>query len=233
MSTAKIGFAQLPEAGEAKPGDFFVIEDVIEAKKIKYENIIFGLDNVTFASTISSQSTDIVALSAEVISLSGQLYQENTNLQNLINTVVQTTTASFIDVVYPINSIIYSVSDVNPTTYLPNTFWDQVAQGLFIAGVGSGVDKNGNGFTVGEGYAAINANTGEYRHTLTVSELATHSHTFQPREGTNALVAGTFVESAAGPGGLLTPITSSSVGGGQSHNNIPPLYGMYVWKRTG
>jgi len=29
MSTAKLSFAQLPEAGEVKNGDFFVIEDII------------------------------------------------------------------------------------------------------------------------------------------------------------------------------------------------------------
>jgi len=231
MSTAKVSFAELPEAGEVKNGDFFVIEDVLQAKKLDYKNLIFGLDNVTFATTISSQSTDIATLSTTIVSLSSQLVSDNNELIDLIGTVVQTTTASFVNVIYPINCVIYTSSNTNPTTYIANTTWQQISQGLFIAGVGSGVDKNGNGFTVGEANAASNFNTGEYNHTLTVSELAAHTHTFQPREGTNALVAGTFVESAPGPGARLSPITSSSTGGGQSHNNIPPVYGLYVWKR--
>jgi hypothetical protein len=231
MSTAKVSFAELPEAGEVKNGDFFVIEDVLQAKKLDYKNLIFGLDNVTFATTISSQSTDIATLSTTIVSLSSQLVSDNNELTDLIGTVVQTTTASFVNVIYPINCVIYTSTNTNPTTYIANTTWQQISQGLFIAGVGSGVDKNGNGFTVGEANAASNFNAGEYNHTLTVSELATHTHTFQPREGTNALVAGTFVESAPGPGARLSPITSSSTGGGQSHNNIPPVYGLYVWKR--
>lgn len=231
MSTAKVSFAELPEAGEVKNGDFFVIEDVLQAKKLNYRNLIFGLDNVTFATTISSQSTDIATLSTTIVSLSSQLEADNNELIDLIGTVVQTTTASFVNVIYPINCVIYTVTNTNPTTYIANTSWQQISQGLFIAGVGSGVDKNGNGFTVGEANAASNFNVGEYRHTLTVSELAAHTHTFQPREGTNALVSGTFVESAPGPGARLSPITSSSTGGGQPHNNIPPVYGLYVWKR--
>ena len=231
MSTAKVSFAELPEAGEVKNGDFFVIEDVLQAKKLDYKNLIFGLDNVTFATTISSQSTDIATLSTTIVSLSSQLVSDNNELTDLIGTVVQTTTASFVNVIYPINCVIYTSTNTNPTTYIANTTWQQISQGLFIAGVGSGVDKNGSGFTVGEANAASNFNAGEYNHTLTVSELAAHTHTFQPREGTNALVAGTFVESAPGPGARLSPITSSSTGGGQSHNNIPPVYGLYVWKR--
>ena len=39
MSTEKVSFAQLPEAGEVKSGDFFVIEDVLQAKKIDFKNI--------------------------------------------------------------------------------------------------------------------------------------------------------------------------------------------------
>jgi hypothetical protein len=232
MSTAKLSFAQLPEAGEVKNGDFFVIEDITQAKKLDYKNLIFGLENVTFASTISGQTTSIAALSTTVDTLSSELYTEVDTLQTLIGTVVQTTTANFVNVCFPVNSVLYTATNINPSTFIPNTNWDKVASGLFIAGVGSGVDKNGNGFTVGEGNAASNFNAGEYRHTLTVAEIASHTHTFQPREGTNALQAGTFVESAPGPGGRLSPITSSSTGGGGGHNNIPPVYGLYVWLRT-
>lgn len=233
MSTAKIGFNQLPEAGEVKNGDFFVIEDVVQAKKINFKNIIFGLENVTFASTLSAQSTDIVSLSANVESLSGQLYNESNSLTSLLNTTVQSATAAFVNVLFPIGTVIYTAVNTNPGTYITNTVWDQVAQGLFIAGVGSGVDKNGNGFVVGEGLAANNFNTGEYEHQLTIDELPSHTHNFRPIEGQNTSVAGAYTESAAGPGARLAAITSDSTGGNLSHNNIPPLYGLYVWSRIG
>lgn len=232
MSTAKVSFAQLPEAGETKSGDFFVIEDVTQTKKINYKNIIFGLENVTFAATLSTQSTNIAALSSNIDSLSSQVFDETAYLTNLVNTTIQTTTAVFVNQLYPVNSIIYTATNVNPGVTLVGTQWQRVAQGLFLAGVGSGVDKNGTGFVVGEGEAASNFNAGEYNHTLTINEIASHTHSFQPIGETNASIQGAYVESAQGPGGALAAITSSSAGGNQAHNNIPPLFGVYVWKRV-
>jgi hypothetical protein len=231
MSTAKVSFAELPEAGEVKPGDFFVIEDVSVAKKINFNKLIFGLENVTFASTISSQSTDIGFLSASIDSLSGQVYNSNNDLTDLLNTTVQSATAAFINVVYPVGTVIYTQSPSNPGLYISNTTWTQIAQGLFIAGVGTGVDRNGVGFTVGEGNAATNFSVGEYRHTLTEAEMPAHTHTIQPIEGTNSRSNGLYIESAPVPGANLATLESTFTGGNQPHNNIPPLYGLYVWER--
>jgi hypothetical protein len=224
MSTEKVSFNELPTAGEVKNGDFFVIEDVYTAKKINFKNIIFGLDNVTF---------DIASLSSSIDSLSGQYVDGTSVLQNLITTTVTSATANFIKSFYPIGSILYTASNVNPSTYLVGTVWDQIAQGLFIAGVGVGTDKNGVSIAVGEANSLINFNLGEYNHTLTVTEMPAHNHTFSPIGETNASVAGSYVESAPGPGGALSPITSNSTGSGLSHNNVPPFYGLYVWKRVG
>jgi hypothetical protein len=231
MSTAKVSFAELPEAGEVKFGDFFVVEDVSIAKKINFKNLIFGLENVTFASTISSQSTDIGFLSASVDSLSGQVYTSNNDLTELLNTTVQSATAAFINVVYPVGTVIYTQSPNNPGLYISNTTWSQIAQGLFIAGIGSGVDRNGVGFTVGEGNATTNFNIGEYRHILTVDEMPAHTHIVQPIEGTNSRSKGLYIESAPVPGANLAPLETTFTGGSQPHNNIPPLYGLYVWER--
>lgn len=233
MSTEKVNFNELPTAGEVKNGDFFVIEDVYTAKKINFKNIIFGLDNVTFASTISGQSTDIASLSSSIDSLSGEYISGYSVLENLITTTVTSATASFIRSFYPIGSILYTASNVNPSTYLTGTVWDQISQGLFIAGVGVGTDKNGISIAVGEGNSLINFNLGEYNHTLTVNEMPGHNHTFSPIGETSTATAGSYVESAPGPGGALSPITSNSTGGGLSHNNVPPFYGLYVWKRAG
>lgn len=234
MSTAKVTFDQLPEAGEVKAGDFFVIQDVTTAKKINFSNIIFGLENVTFAATLSAQTTEIGFLSSSIDSLSAQTVEDYSSLITLIATTVTTATASFIDNIYPVGAVLFSNNSSNPQTYILGTYWQPVAQGQFIASVGTGVDKNGTGFTVAEGAAATNFNAGEYSHTLTVNELAAHTHTFQPIEGGNTSVAGPYSESAAGPSGApLASITSGSTGGGVAHNNIPPLYGLYVWRRIG
>ena len=235
MSTATLSFNQLPVAGEVQNGDFFVIEDMTGAKKLDYQNLIFGLDNVTFASTISSQSTDIVSLSTNVNSLSTQLYSEVNTLESLLNTTVQTATANFLNILYPINCIMYTTNNINPGNYIYGTSWDQVAQGLFIAGVGNGVDKNGVGLTVGEENAASNFNVGEYSHTLVASEIPAHTHDFQIHlQTTNSTTSYQNGPQAAPAYRLDTLTTYTSLSNSTTdtpHNNVPPIYGTYVWMR--
>ena len=226
MSSDKVTFNELPEAGEVKPGDFFIIEDLQQTKKINFSNLIFGLDNVKFADTITGQTTDILALSANVASLSAQLDFSSQELNSLLSTTVQTTTAAYLNQIFPIGSIMYTIVNVNPQVSLIGTTWEQTSQGLFIAGVGSAVDKNNIGFTVGEG------NAGEYNHALTLNELASHTHLFTPINGTDTGSAGQYTEYAPGPiNSFLSPIISTSAGGISNHNNIPPVFGVYVWQR--
>jgi len=235
MSTATLSFNQLPVAGEVANGDYFVIENIAGAKKLDYQNLIFGLENVTFASTISGQSTDIASLSANLDSLSAQESNDVMRLQSLINTTVQTTTANFLNILYPIGCIILTLSSVNPGSYIYGTGWDQVSQGLFLAGVGNGVDKNGVGLTVGEENAASNFNVGEYVHTLQVNELPPHTHDFQIRlqntGSTSSYQNGPQAAPAMRLDTLTTYTTLANANGGNFHNNVPPFYGVYVWKR--
>lgn len=237
MSTVTLGFDQLPEAGEVKKGDFFVIEDLVQAKKINYSNIIFGLDNVTFASTISAQSTDIAFLSASVDSLSSQSVDQYTGLLDLISTTVTTTTANFVNILYPVGTVIYTNNATNPGNLIYNTVWTQVAQGLFIAGVGAGVDKNGNGFTVGVENAPGNFNVGEYQHKLLASEIPAHTHDVILRLNDSGSTSGYQNGPQASPAMRLDNNTSytstANTPADGYHNNIPPLYGLYAWKRIG
>lgn len=231
MSTVNLDFSKLPPAAGVTDADYTVIESKSGAKKIKVTSIVFGLDNVTFKDTISQQSTDINTLSASVNSLSAQTDESVADINALIGTVVQSTTAAFINKVYPVGSILLTTSTESPEVYLLSTSWEQIAQGLFIAGVGGGTDKNGTDFIVAEGNAASNFNVGEYNHTLSIAEMPAHTHTFTPIQGYNALASGQYVESAAGENGKISEMTSSQTGGSQSHNNIPPLFGIYMWKR--
>jgi hypothetical protein len=231
MSTASVSYFQLPFTGDVKTGDFFVIEDVSQTKKLDYKNLQIGLDNVTFASTVSSQTTDVTGLSSSITSLSAQILQQAQYILNLGNINANNSIQRFINLVFPVGSFMFTESNNTPNNFVVGTNWLNVSQGLFIAGVGSGVDKNGNGFTVSPQLANSNFVAGEYNHTLNVSELPSHNHTFAPFEGTTTSIAGIYVESGPGPGSPSAPFTSTSTGNNVPHNNIPPVYGLYVWLR--
>lgn len=139
---------------------------------------------------------------------------------------------SFINAIYPINSVIFSVDDTDPGTRFPGTSWSRVAEGKFIAGVGEGEDKNGVEHTVDSG---DDTTKGEYKVALTEAELPTHTHetVVDHKDYTGVLSppGGQRVGSHKNASYAIS-IESSSTGGDQSHNNVPPAYGLYVWKRT-
>jgi len=236
MSTTKINFNQLPVADEVKNNDYFVIDDEVVTKRVQFTNIVFGLDNVTFASTISAHSTEISTLSSDVTTLSGELYQESDILTSLITTTVQAATGSLVNLLYPIGSIKYTVANVSPSVTLPGTGWIQISQGRYIAGVGTGTDANSNIFEVRERVVGTNTTDTEYTHTLTTAEIPAHSHSIKPLYNGNADGNDTFKDEGTPrtvPGSTSTYFNATeNAGGGGAHNNKPPVYGLYVWERV-
>lgn len=232
MSSTISWFDKLPPTGEVKGTDLFAVEDEKQVYAIEFSKIIIGLENVTFAKTITDHSTDILALSADIESLSANVDEELLDVDTLIGSVVQSTTAAYLDLIYPVGSILCTVLNITPSTYLKTTTWERVAQGLFIAGVGSGTDKNGDTIEVGVENAPSNFQLGEYKHRLTVAEIPAHKHVFIPEQGKTTSTHGPYVESAINNPSPIAAVDTSTTGGDQKHNNIPPVFGMYIWKRV-
>ena len=112
-----------------------------------------------------------------------------------------------------------------------------VAEGRFIAGVGEGTDKNAATQTVAAG---DDTTVGEYNHTLKEDELPSHSHEQNNRVERVDMLVDPLLASTVSSGrksdidsrsGTISTKTFST-GGGQSYNNLPPAFGLYVWKRT-
>tara|TARA_R110001599_G_scaffold276070_4_gene477359 strand:- start:4584 stop:5219 length:636 start_codon:yes stop_codon:yes gene_type:complete len=147
-------------------------------------------------------------------------------------------TIKFFDLMFPVNSIYLTADNTNPTTRFSGTTWELVSEGRYLAGIGTGSDINGVSKTITEGSNLDS--TGEYEHVLTISELPNHSHDQNNRiESSRQLVdrsLGISVQRGRsddiddGNSSLSTKTTST--GESQSHNNTPPYFGVYVWKRT-
>jgi len=167
----------------------------------------------------------------------GTLKADTLDLTNKITTGLLDITA-LLNVFYPVGSVIYSSNATNPKNRSgwSDTTWDQVAEGRFIVGVGKGIDSRGDdrSFAAGETY-------GEYFHVLTEKEMPSHRHGFTGANGnTNNQSRSPFVlvnddaeekwvpgsDANYGHKGIL------DAGGDNPHNNMPPGYGLYVWRRT-
>ena len=131
---------------------------------------------------------------------------------------------SFLDAIYPVGSIYMSVKSTNPGTLFGGT-WVAIAQGRCLIGVGTNKDANNESKTF-----TVRQTGGEYNHKLTVNEMPEHRHDTRTANGWGSLDWGynfTYTNTAAWNGdGTI------NIGGNQSHNNMPPYFGVYMWERT-
>lgn len=106
---------------------------------------------------------------------------------------------------YPIGSIYLSINDTNPTSLFGGT-WKQIAKGRTLVGVDSS-DSD---------FSASQKTGGEKTHTLTTSEMPSHTHTFT---GSSATTSSAGAHKHSTQGQWLVPNTSGTVRC-VSHQNI-------------
>lgn len=170
------------------------------------------ISSVTLA--IDTLQKDLTAANQTMKELSAKneaLEKKDTSLQNQITKYWET--------IYPVGHIYLSLSDTSPATLFGGT-WERI-QDRFLLAAGSTYSAGSTG--------------GEATHTLTVDEMPSHSHMLLPHVAKNA--AGNSGYSLQGNNNWwITPIpetgSTSAVGGSQPHNNMPPYYTVYVWRRT-
>ena len=155
-----------------------------------------------------------------------------------VDGLVMTNTDSFktllLEVLYPVGAMYFN-SGVNPASLIGGV-WEQVGQGKVIGLVGTGTDKNGTTFTLGAGDSDTN---GEYTHQNTINEMPNHTHDIKTGlvsssddNAGNTGYLGSSPRALLDAGGITNPsLTNATTGGGAYHNNMPPVYGVYMWKR--
>lgn len=121
---------------------------------------------------------------------------------------------------YPVGSIYMSTSSTSPASFIGGT-WEQIKDVFLLAA--------GDTYTAG-------ATGGASTVKLTTANLPSHSH--------NPVVSGVRIGANTGElsgwqmaahtnwSQVGTFATTSSVGSGTAHNNMPPYLAVYVWKRV-
>ena len=143
---------------------------------------------------------------------------------------VTTLIADLLNYLYPVGSIKMTANNVNPSTKLGGT-WTLISQGRAIVGVGTGTDSNSKtkAFTAGN-------NAGEYEHTMTISEIATHFHEqrVSAPNGVEGVARIDYNSDAPnGQGGWFDQgIRTHNAGDSTPFNVTQPTFGVYIWQRT-
>lgn len=136
---------------------------------------------------------------------------------------------SVIDMVYPVGAIYMSVNSTNPGNLFGGK-WEQIKDRFMLA--------------CGDTYAA-GSTGGEAEHKLTIDEMPKHAHMYAADFTDGGGVSNTKGEmwtikmtSDQGDGigewafGADVDDKFGYTGGSKPHNNMPPYFAVYIWKRT-
>lgn len=121
---------------------------------------------------------------------------------------------------FPIGSIKVTVTNENPANTLGGV-WERWGNGRFPISVDESDDE----------LATAEQTGGEKEHTLTETEIPSHSHNAELPVSSESTLGGKNGTNEMAIAGTVT-VSTESVGGGQAHNNMPPYITCYFWKRT-
>lgn len=154
-------------------------------------------------------------------------------LKTLITDTVNTGITTALQKVFPVGSIYTSVTDSrNPNAILGFGTWEAVDPGRTLVAQGTATAEDGSTltFTAGNKY-------GEFKHQLTVGELAQHIHAYRTIALQSADIDAS-VDIWRNPAYRGTDEQAQSMmstlpsGNNQYHNNVSACIAAYVWKRT-
>ncbi len=114
---------------------------------------------------------------------------------------------------YPVGSVYISVNSTSPASLFGGS-WERIKDTFLLS--------------AGDVYSA-GSTGGEAQHTLTVNEMPSHLHTFGRDPGSGDRQDTGYT--ASGSHEFDSNSETSSVGGSQPHNNMPPYLAVYMWKR--
>jgi len=123
---------------------------------------------------------------------------------------------------YPIGAIYMNANrSDSPNRYIGYGTWSKFAEGRALISADATEDS-----------VPINESpSGSLIHTLTSSELPSHTHKFHQIGNSEKDKDNGFAMIAESGGNTIR--FSNATGGGGSHNNVQPYVTVYMWERTG
>lgn len=126
--------------------------------------------------------------------------------------------------IYPVGSIYFSVSSINPSNYFGGT-WIRFSEGEVLLCV----DADDTDTTIN----TPNKNGGAKTVTLTTNTIPSHRHNWSQQTNANASGTSTIIRMTNyGATNNEGNTSGESTGGGAAHNNLQPYITCYIWLRT-
>ena len=183
------------------------------------------LDGVT-ANTTELNYVDVATLGTAEASkaVTADANKDITGIRNLTITGALSAGSGLVTMsdIYPVGSIyINAAVTTNPATLLGFGTWVAFGTGRMMVGY----DASDTDFD------ALQETGGAKTHTLTTSELPSHTHNnpagISPAPNANDL------DITGGNGATVASnVVTDATGGGSAHNNMPPYIVAYMWRRT-
>jgi len=122
---------------------------------------------------------------------------------------------------FPVGSVFIAVVNTDPSDLLGYGTWSQIAGGRFLVGQ-TGADAD---------FDTAEETGGEKTHTLSEAEMPAHTHIENAPTSANG-GAVRFATDTNASGNTDSTLDTGSAGSGTAHNNLPPYFVCYFWKRT-
>lgn len=148
-------------------------------------------------------------------------------------TAIDNLKTQILEAVYPVGSVYVSLTNSsNPADILGFGTWAALPAGYGLVAQGTATAEDGSTLTFTAG-----SKTGEFKHQLTVGELAQHIHIYRTMALRSADIDAS-VDVWRNPAYRGTDEQEQSnmgtfpSGNNQYHNNVGPVIATYLWQRT-
>jgi hypothetical protein len=139
-----------------------------------------------------------------------------------LDSVLASQVSTILQAVYPVGSIYISHVVTNPNVLFGFGTWIRHGNGRVLVGV----DETDGTF------ASVGATGGAKTHTLSVSEMPAHSHSYNQFVGRPYEVGSPVIQSGTFTDFEVVSTATTANGSSASHNNLQPYITAYIWRRT-
>jgi len=254
-ASADAAAASAEEAAEAVLGVVKATQEEAEAatNDIKYVTPLQVKNEVQYAGAVSIPVGNISGAEATANKDTDGTLAANSDTkypsQKAVKTYADTKTT--LNAVYPVGSIYISTVSTNPGTLFGVGTWTAYGEGRVLVGKASSGTFSTAGATMGEEtHTLTESEMPSHTHglgTLAVNSAGSHTHTLN-RWTSNNSPSGTYMLSGSETTGDFNGTTHSTnssgahshtlsgslstAGSGSAHNNIQPSIVVYMWQRT-